>query len=149
MPYADPIVRLEKQRAYQREYRQRNSDLLRQKNRVNMLYRHHRMRPAEWSAMRAAQDGLCYLCERPLGDTVLIDHDHNCCPPLRSCRGCRRGMACGMCNPLIGYAGDDPARLRLIASNLERAQAELATRRQTAGSQAEMFGGAAEMEEPA
>lgn len=67
-----------------------------------------------------AQDGLCYLCQRPLGPDRkgVIDHDHRCCPNLKSCPTCRRGLACSPCNRIIGLANDDPERLELIARNL-------------------------------
>lgn len=86
---------------------------------------------AEWlplfTALWEAQDGKCYLCGDPFelerDRPVHLDHDHDCCPPQRSCWICRRGLACKWCNRLAGFARDDPDRLRLIANNLERAKA--------------------------
>lgn len=86
----------------------------------------HGMTPAQWQAMRDEQGGLCYLCLRPLPEgarEIVVDHDHRCCPPRRSCRLCRRGLACRNCNTGIGALGDSPERMRLAADNLERAQA--------------------------
>jgi hypothetical protein len=51
----------------------------------------------------------------------VIDHDHSCCPQRRSCDICRRGLACGRCNKLLGLANEDPARLHRIANALEAA----------------------------
>lgn len=74
--------------------------------------------------MLAEQDGCCYLCRLPFGTAIpLIDHDHACCPPLKSCSVCRRGLACNRCNILIGHAADSVDLLRRIADNLERAGA--------------------------
>lgn len=74
-------------------------------------------------AMSAAQDGLCYLCEMPLDFTVErgvhVDHDHTCCGPRRSCEKCRRGLSHRDCNLAVGWARDDPEKLRRIAGNLE------------------------------
>lgn len=89
------------------------------------------MTPDQWQALWDQQNGNCYLCARPLPENrskVVIDHDHACCksgPATQSysCSYCRRGLACGKCNSLIGYADEDAQRLRLIADNLERAQA--------------------------
>jgi len=68
------------------------------------------------------QEGRCYLRERPMArDQAFIDHDHMCCPQIRSCPDCRRGLACERCNLLIGKVDDDPDLLRLIAANLESA----------------------------
>ena len=84
---------------------------------------HGRWIEEDRAAMWAAQDGKCYLC----GDMMIpekedIDHDHSCCPRGKSCRVCRRGLAHHRCNVIIGWAQDDPTRLRRIADNLEVAQ---------------------------
>jgi hypothetical protein len=78
------------------------------------------MTPVGKQAMLDAQDGCCYLCGDPLTfDAAVIDHDHDCCPPPKTCPTCRRGLACLACNSIIGLARDDPARLLRIAANLE------------------------------
>lgn len=88
------------------------------------------MTPEDWTAIFTAQGGRCYLCRDPLevqenglkrGENVHIEHDHRCCPTKRSCARCRRGLSCPRCNLLIGRVADDPALLRLIADNLEKA----------------------------
>lgn len=67
-----------------------------------------------------AQDGSCYLCGREMAPKdARIDHDHTCCPVTRSCSFCRRGLACQLCNTLIGMAHDDPQLLRAIADRFE------------------------------
>ena len=74
--------------------------------------------------MRNIQSGCCYLCADPLSDdgrNVNVDHDHSCCSRGKSCRYCRRGLACTRCNTLIGLADDNPDLLRRIAANLEPA----------------------------
>ena len=98
---------------------------------VKSLWRKHGMRPADWSAIWANQEGLCYLCAQPLGapgHAVHIDHDHSCCPAARSCGYCRRGLACGKCNVAIAMADDDPARLRILADRLEVTKRDAAER---------------------
>jgi hypothetical protein len=79
------------------------------------------------AAMWRAQNGRCYLCEKPLGpDRVgIIEHDHRCCPPNKSCAVCRRGLACEKCNWLIALADDNPETLELIAINLRMARASV------------------------
>lgn len=76
---------------------------------------------ADFAAMWQQQAGLCYLCNRALGSgrEVHMDHDHSCCPQGKSCKFCRRGLACMACNTMIGLVREDPALLRLIADNLE------------------------------
>lgn len=101
----------------------------RDRGRIRQQRHRHGMRPEDWSALRDAQDGRCYLC----GDVLVVgetdvDHDHACCGPGRSCPVCRRGLACHQCNIIIGWAQDDPARLRRIADALEIAKREVAER---------------------
>lgn len=116
-----------------REYRERN------KYRINNDRRQRRSQ--EWHGGKGTretlwkqQDGLCYLCERPLGPDLMavVEHDHRCCPPNKSCPTCRRGLACGPCNRIIGFAQDDPDLLERIAANLRPAVAAV-TARLTAG----------------
>lgn len=72
------------------------------------------------AAMWLEQAGRCYLCGDEMNrNQAVIDHDHNCCPPTRSCSACRRGLACHRCNRLIGQFGDDPEQMRRMADNLE------------------------------
>jgi hypothetical protein len=97
----------------------------------------HGPRAAEaWADLWEKQRGLCYLCGEELtaGDTHL-DHDHRCCPKMRSCQICRRGLAHNNCNVAIGYAGDSAARLRRMADALEAAQEAFESRRADADRQ--------------
>lgn len=97
--------------------------------RVHRAIRNHGLRPEDWAAVWAAQDGRCYLCGAGLVEgKVHVEHDHSCCPEGRSCEICRRGLACGTCNRSIALAGDDPDRLRRMADALEIAKREVAER---------------------
>ena len=93
------------------------------------LSKFHGMTPDDYAALLAAQDGRCYLCTEPFRaeekGAVHIEHDHRCCPSGYSCERCRRGLACRRCNMLVGKVLDDPALLRLIAGNLEKAKLEV------------------------
>ena len=136
MPYKDPAAAKAYDRAYRQAHKERAAERQRawgQANKehvrvVKLRYRHGD-RAEQW----AAQDGQCYLCGDPLpdgnGNQTVMDHDHSCCPGKKSCAACRRGLACSSCNAAIGYARDDPARLRRIAGNLEMAKASVAARR--------------------
>lgn len=76
--------------------------------------------PERWHAMLIAQSGRCYLCGDPMNPVdVSVDHDHGCCPGLKSCGGCVRGLACRWCNQGCGQFKDDPARMRRAADALE------------------------------
>jgi predicted transcriptional regulator len=98
--------------------RQRADRAFRRQQTIYQSASHERVR------QQKVRHGLCYLCQRPLGPgrMSVIEHDHRCCPADKSCRLCRRGLACTPCNHLIGLAEDDPDRLELIAGNLRTAK---------------------------
>lgn len=104
-----------------RRHRERNRDML---SAAGMRKRHGPLIEDWFAETWQAQDGRCYLCADALNPRqVVVDHDHRHCPPKESCAICRRGLCCQLCNTLIGQAGDDPARLSRIASNLAAALA--------------------------
>jgi Recombination endonuclease VII len=104
------------------------------------LWQKHRLRPADLAAMRESQDNRCYLCGGELSQSNWrIDHDHRCCPPLKSCSRCRRGIACNNCNLAIGFVADDPSRLRRMADALEAASLAVESRMKSHPAQAAMW----------
>lgn len=118
----------DKVRQYARNYRAANGE----RRRVERLQDVHGPDFAvRWAAMWDAQQGCCYLCERPMHPAkAVMEHWHGCTAhePKRSCRRCQRGLAHPRCNQAIGFADDDPAILRIMADNLERANAGVAAR---------------------
>lgn len=93
----------------------------------------------EWARMWQDQDGLCYLCLRPLPEdrsAIHVGHDHACCDPgpkgrsTDSCRYCRRGLTRERCNQIWGLAMEDAGLLRTMAREGERVRDE--TRRRIA-----------------
>lgn len=126
----------ERDRVYAREYRAGNRAVMR----IALMRSRHGMSPGDWAALWAAQDGCCYLCGDDLTEGAAgVDHDHRCCPRNYSCRGCRRGLACDNCNSAIGMARDDPARLRRMADALEAAQLLVDQRQAEAGERVTLF----------
>lgn len=51
---------------------------------------------------------------------LAVDHDHDCCPGVRSCGLCVRGLLCMQCNAAAGLLGDEPERARSLALYVER-----------------------------
>lgn len=95
--------------AYQAEYRSQQSvrDALRDKQ----LRREFGITLADYDRMHAAQNGRCAICKQPeramrggKPRALAVDHCH--------ATGAVRGLLCGSCNPMIGYAGDSPEILR-------------------------------------
>jgi hypothetical protein len=95
-----------------------------------------RRKGESWRWILAAweqQGGRCYLCGDPISlesekgkrRSAQIEHDHRCCGQNRSCPKCRRGLACGGCNSVLGMVNDNLDRLELIARNARQAWAEI------------------------
>lgn len=67
----------------------------------------------QYQAMFAAQNGYCAACHLPQteGKILVVDHDHT--------TGKVRGLIHNTCNSIIGFVGDDPTKLRMLADYLE------------------------------
>jgi hypothetical protein len=127
---ANREAHLERTNRYYQANREQVLEHRRNKSREWRLRYKHDMHPDEWIALWDTQLGLCYLCGDPLiEDQAGIEHDHSCCPSPYTCWICRRGLACHDCNVAIGFANDDPHRLRRMADALEAAQLEVARRK--------------------
>lgn len=101
--------------------------------RLRHLEQTHGIDVSDWFELWDAQEGRCYLCGNDLDPAprkTHVEHFHGCAAhgPVKSCRHCRRGLACSRCNRLIGMAGDDPEFLRKIADRLEAANRDVAER---------------------
>lgn len=77
------------------------------------------------TALVTRQGGLCALCQRPLGGSFAVDHDHVLAVahghnPATGCRRCVRGILHTACNTAIGTFGDDPERLLAAAHYVTR-----------------------------
>jgi len=125
-----------RQREYAAAWRAANPEKVRALHAV----RAHGLSPGDWAEMWQAQDGRCYLCGDGMDkDKAHVEHDHSCCGEKRSCRICRRGLACPECNHVLGYAHDDPMRLRRIADAIEAANAGVSERKAAAGEPVTLF----------
>lgn len=76
--------------------------------------------PEGYQAMLQAQGGLCAICRMPETarfkgrlKMLAVDHDH--------LTNANRGLLCQACNLALGFARDDPARLRALIAYLEGA----------------------------
>jgi hypothetical protein len=74
----------------------------------------------QYDALLEQQLGLCAICySPPKGREFDVDHDHRCCPGIRSCGKCIRGLLCSPCNRAVGYFRDDPVLMRRAITYLE------------------------------
>ncbi|MFO0417780.1 MAG: endonuclease domain-containing protein [Planctomycetota bacterium] len=77
----------------------------------------HGMWAEERKALYASQQGLCAACGKE--EATQVDHDHACCPGSQGCKKCVRGMLCGTCNSVLGYARDSVETLKACIVYLE------------------------------
>jgi len=91
----------------------------------NITYKNkYNITTEEYNSMLEAQNHTCALCGRPefvisyQTNNVLklaVDHDHSCCPGVRSCGKCVRGLLCMACNRAIGVIESSSSLEKLIA----------------------------------
>ena len=76
----------------------------------------HGLTDEAWEALLQRSGGFCEVCrERPF---EVIDHDHDCHPGGTGCARCVRGLLCGACNLMLGFARDNPEVLQRGAAYL-------------------------------
>jgi hypothetical protein len=74
----------------------------------------YRLPIGEYDRKLSEQDGKCIMCggadPRTSKDgspfPLAVDHDHDCCPPRKSCGNCVRDLLCGPCNRRLGSVED-------------------------------------------
>ncbi len=97
---------------------------MREECRHNAIYFRYKLRPEAYKALLAAQNNVCAICHGP--EVVIdprnnhlrslcVDHDHKCCPGIRSCGKCIRGLLCSACNQIVGLVEAYPERFPAAA----------------------------------
>lgn len=103
--------KLERRTATVKKYIENNKDKLRINNRIFKLKKNFNLTLEQYAWLLKQQNGLCFLCEQPetridprtgLVMNLAIDHDRKCCPGLKSCGKCIRGLLCTDCNTCLG-----------------------------------------------
>lgn len=89
------------------------------------LWSAYRLRPKQFQELLKKQGGRC-PCGRKFvtdvrnkKDSPHVDHDHKCCPGVKSCGECVRGLLCRNCNRALGLLHDDAHLLRVLAEWIE------------------------------
>lgn len=105
----------ERRKQQRQNYREANREKLNRSAAVANL-RRYGLAPADYDRLFDEQGGVCAICRQPPGARSLsVDHCHG--------TDTVRGLLCSRCNPMLGYANDDPATL-LAAINYLKANSE-------------------------
>lgn len=80
-------------------------------------FRKHGTTKEDFIKLIESQGNCCALCKVP-GDwqSMVVDHDHACCPKQFSCGKCIRGALCKKCNTALGLLGDSPESIQAAAN---------------------------------
>lgn len=94
---------------------------------ATMLKHRYGITLERYTELLMEQGEVCAVCGNPETKTLngkvnrlSVDHDHACCPGKRSCGKCIRGLLCDRCNGALAKVDDDPARLRDLATYVEK-----------------------------
>jgi Recombination endonuclease VII len=119
--------------AYNKKWQEDNKEYVREQRKLNLgnrkgkrqrenttvRLRNYKLTLNSYAKLVFEQNGLCKACKRlPDRRGFHIDHDHQCCPRVKTCGKCIRGLLCGKCNSSLGYAGDSVGTLLRLADYL-------------------------------
>lgn len=73
------------------------------------LQRRYGISKKMYDAMLEKQNYRCAICSTHTDEvgTLVVDHDHACCPGRKTCGLCVRKLLCGYCNRGLGMFFDD------------------------------------------
>jgi hypothetical protein len=92
----------EKEIARNAEYHRNNKEHVNRRVRN----RRHGITQEQYDKKIEEQDKRCAICRKEFEGTPHVDHNHSCCPNLKSCDKCRRGLLCKDCNLGLGRFKD-------------------------------------------
>lgn len=96
----------------------RKSELIR-----HSVLRKHGLTQDDYDSILESQNYGCGVCGSKEAFTKYgrfhIDHDHACCPGIRSCGECVRGLLCSKCNQGLGNFGDNIETMKKAIQYLE------------------------------
>lgn len=87
------------------------------RSKKNHLWSKYRLRPEDYYMRLEAQGFCCAICgESEDRKTLVVDHDHSCCPSKeKTCGKCIRALICSDCNLGLGRFFDRPELLERAA----------------------------------
>lgn len=106
--------------AYQRDWYKKNRDKRVERNRLYNRVLRYGITAEDRQKLYEAQEHRCAICRKEFElNSLVVDHDHSCCPGKTACGECVRGLLCDSCNKAIGIMKDDAKRLRAAADYVE------------------------------
>ena len=111
-------MRAERPEAYA-ELRRKNNEIKKRKfaenperHRWSAIHKKYKLTKQMYLDMLEQQNGTCAICNQPPNRNYLaVDHDHNCCPGIKTCGNCVRGLLCSSCNSFLGRVKDNSGSL--------------------------------------
>lgn len=97
--------------AWNRDYKERNKE----RTRARYVFRTYGLTSEDYELMASAQGHRCAICNKEPKGQWHVDHDHS--------TGQVRALLCRLCNQGLGSFEDDPERLRVAASYIEKYKA--------------------------
>ena len=76
--------------------------------------------PKQFDKVVADQNNKCKICDIEFSRTPTVDHDHACCPGVKSCGKCIRGLLCNNCNAGLGNLKDNISVLQRAIDYLKQ-----------------------------
>jgi hypothetical protein len=90
------------------EYKKRSYETNPEKARWETIHKKYKLTQAAYLDLLEQQNGVCAICKLPPNRNYLaVDHDHSCCPGIKTCGECIRGLLCGSCNSFLGRVNDN------------------------------------------
>jgi hypothetical protein len=79
-----------------------------EKNRWQAIFKKYKLTKYMYEQLLAEQNGVCAICsKKPTRNYLSVDHDHSCCPGIKTCGNCIRGLLCQSCNSFLGRVDDN------------------------------------------
>lgn len=113
--YCDPCSAIARKESRDRY---RSTDKGSRNMRNQYLVRNYNMTIDEFEDRVNAQGGKCAACKIVSPRTLHVDHDHLCCPELKSCGKCVRGIICSSCNQTLGFMKDSRRSIERLSEYL-------------------------------
>lgn len=99
-------------RAKNNEYKKKKYEADPEFHRWAGIHKKYKLTKQMYLDMLEQQNGVCAICLNPPNRNWLaVDHDHACCPGIKSCGKCVRGLLCSSCNSFLGRVKEEPKKL--------------------------------------